>query len=561
MSSPAARGVRIETVTAIAPPLDVEHEDALAWADAADTVVVGWGAAGACAALEARAAGASVIVVDRFGGGGASVLSGGVVYAGGGTRQQREAGVADTPVAMADYLRHEVGGVVSDATVRRFCDDSVANLEWLESHGVRFGSTMPSHKTSYPPAGMFLYHSGNELVPAYGSAHAPAPRGHRAVSGGQSGAALFAALKDATMRSGARVVTQAAVRRLVRRVPDGHIVGVEVLALPQGDERTRRHACLDALIAGWRLHRPGRAQAARREQSAIEQAAARPMLIRAVRGVILATGGYVYNPALVQAHAPKYRAGWKIGGSGCDGSGLRLGQSVGAAAAALGNVSAWRFITPPSAWMRGLVVNARGERFCNEQVYGAKLGYEMVEHQEGKAWLLIDTALRCEAIRQCLFGGLWAFQWLPALLLMLRGARKGRTLDELAERLGMPADVLRTTVSEANAAARGERDDPLGKAPDMRHVFRRGPFHAIDISIDNKAFPLATLSLGGLVVDERDGQVRDTQGRGIAGLFAAGRTAIGLPSSRYVSGLSLADCVFSGRRAGRAASADCKKES
>ena len=30
----------------------------------------------------------------------------------------------------------------------------------------------------------------------------------------------------------------------------------------------------------------------------------------------------------------------------------------------------------------------------------------------------------------------------------------------------------------------------------------------------------------------------------------AGRTAIGIPSHLYISGLSLADCVFSGRRAG-----------
>jgi len=42
-------------------------------------------------------------------------------------------------------------------------------------------------------------------------------------------------------------------------------------------------------------------------------------------------------------------------------------------------------------------------------------------------------------------------------------------------------------------------------------------------------------------------------GQAIAGLYAAGRAALGLPSSRYVSGLSLADCVFSGRRAGRSA--------
>jgi glycine/D-amino acid oxidase-like deaminating enzyme len=59
------------------------------WDVEADVVVVGFGAAGACAALEAAAAGCSVLILDRFGGGGATALSGGVVYAGGGTPQQR----------------------------------------------------------------------------------------------------------------------------------------------------------------------------------------------------------------------------------------------------------------------------------------------------------------------------------------------------------------------------------------------------------------------------------------------------------------------------------------
>src|SRR5487761_790726 len=69
-----------------------------------DGVVVGFGAAGACAALEAAAAGRSVVVLDRFAGGGATALSGGVVYAGGGTPQQRAAGVSDTAEAMLAYL-------------------------------------------------------------------------------------------------------------------------------------------------------------------------------------------------------------------------------------------------------------------------------------------------------------------------------------------------------------------------------------------------------------------------------------------------------------------------
>lgn len=556
---------RHSTVTPVAPALEVDHPGALDWNDSADVVVVGWGAAGACAALEARATGASVIVIDRFGGGGASALSGGVVYAGGGTPYQRAAGFTDTPEAMADYLRHEVNGVVTEATLQQFCADSAANLAWLESHGARFGATMPAYKTSYPPEGKFLYYSGNEVVPAYrGERGAPAPRGHRAVAKGQSGKALYAALQQATLRAGAQPLTQAAVRRLVRlRAADGRpgaVLGVEVWQLPPGDPATLRHAQLQRQVARWRTFRPGKAAACRREAAQIEHDKAQPRFIRARHGVVLSTGGFVYNPDLVKAHAPHTRRGWPIGGAGCDGSGLRLGQSVGAAVQALHNISAWRFITPPSVWPKGVVVNAEGERFCNEQVYGATLGHEMVEHQGGRGWLVLDGKLRAQAVRQCLFGGLWAFQSLPALALLLLGAKKARTPEALAARLKANPAKLRASLEGASAAARGEREDAFGKSPDMRHDMARGPYYAIDISIGSPTFPLATLTLGGLALDERNGQVLDTAGRPIAGLFAAGRTAMGLPSSRYVSGLSLADCVFSGRRAGRAAAFSTDKE-
>ncbi len=553
-----SQGKRPSTVTPIAPALEVDDASVVDWSDSADVVVVGWGAAGACAAIEAYCAGASVRVIDRFEGGGASALSGGVVYAGGGTPYQKQAGFDDSPAAMAEYLRHEVNGVVSDATLQKFCDDSAANLAWLEAQGARFAATMPDHKTSYPPEGKFLYYSGNEVVPACrGERGAPAPRGHRTVAKGQSGKVLYAALRQATLRAGAVPVTQASVRRLVRQRgangQAGAVLGVEVWQLPPGDPRTARHAELHRQVARWRIFRPAKAAACRREAALIEQAAAQPRFIRADKGVVLSTGGFIYNPDLMAEHAPHARRGWPVGAAGCDGSGLRLGQSVGAAAQALGNISAWRFITPPSVWPKGIVVNTEGERFCNEQVYGATLGHELVDHQGGRGWLVLDGKLRAQAIRQCLFGGLWAFQSLPALAMLLLSAKKAATPEALAERLKANPAKLRASLDAASAAARGEREDAFGKSPDMRHDMGRGPYYALDISIGSPTFPLATLTLGGLVLDEANGQVLDTHGQRIAGLFAAGRTAIGLPSSRYVSGLSLADCVFSGRRAGRAA--------
>lgn len=552
-SAQAARP-RISTVTPVEPPLEVARAEDIAWDDEADVLVVGWGAAGACVALEARTAGASVIVLDRFGGGGASVLSGGVVYAGGGTPFQQQAGYEDSPQAMFEYLRHETQGVVSDETLLRFCRDSVDNLAWLERHGARFAATMPDHKTSYPPDGVFLYHSGNEAVPAYAVGQSrPAPRGHRVVARGQSGATLYAALQRATRASGARTLTQTAVRRLVREQGTGRILGVEAWALPDDAPGKSRHAALDALVARWRIFQARRADAGRQEASRIEQAQARPRLLRARRGVVLATGGHIYNPELMKQHAPSFRRGWPIGGAGCDGSGLRLGQSVGAQARGLDNVSAWRFITPPAAWPRGWVVNAQGERFCNEEVYGATLGHAMMTRAGGRAWLVIDANLRRRALWQCLFGGLWAFQRLPALALMFLVARKGVTVEALAQAIGADPATLRSTADAANAAARGECDDAFGKSAGMRQAMTQGPYFAFDISIGSKWLPLATLTLGGLQVNEANGHVVDAQGTDIPGLFAAGRTAIGIPSYRYVSGLSLADCVFSGRRAGRAA--------
>lgn len=57
--------------------------EVLSWDDEADVVVVGFGAAGASAAVEAAEAGADVLVLERAGGGGGtSAMSGGLIYMG-----------------------------------------------------------------------------------------------------------------------------------------------------------------------------------------------------------------------------------------------------------------------------------------------------------------------------------------------------------------------------------------------------------------------------------------------------------------------------------------------
>ncbi|MEE1866028.1 MULTISPECIES: FAD-binding protein [Pseudomonas] len=541
------------TCSTILAPLRVSDSKLLKWDDLCDVLVIGWGASGACAALEARANGADVLIADRFTGGGASAKSGGVVYAGGGTRQQQAAGISDSPQAMFDYLKHETCGVVSDSTLRRFCEQSVANLEWLQSHGAPFGHQMPpGGKTSYPADGYFLYYSGNELVPSHTGTLAPAARGHRTVGKGQCGAVLYSHLQSACLKAGVRPLLQSAARRLVQD-GEGRVIGAELWRLLPGSEAAKAHTRLMARAERWQNLAPGYCDKLRQRATRLEREHAQAYRVRARQGVVLSTGGFIFNRELMREHAPAYRRNFKVGATGCDGSGLRLGQSAGAASAGLERVSAWRFINPPHCWPEGIVVNRDGKRFCNEEVYGATLGQPLMEEQGGRAWLVLDARLRTKAIRQALFGGYWWFQALPALALMLFKPRKGKTPAQLAKAAGMQVDALNQALARNNSAARGECEDEFGKSTGCREVLDQGPFYACDISVGNPIFPLGALTLGGLKVDEDTGAALDSNGQPIAGLYAAGRTALGIPSHLYISGLSLADCVFSGRRAGCAA--------
>ena len=91
----------------------------------------------------------------------------------------------------------------------------------------------------------------------------------------------------------------------------------------------------------------------------------------------------------------------------------------------------------------------------------------------------------------------------------------------------------------------------VGKSAEEMSALEHPPLHAIDISVHSRYFPMPMLTLGGLQVDERTGQVRREDGTVIGGLYAAGRSAVGVCSNVYVSGLAYADCIFSGRRVGR----------
>ena len=259
---------------------------------------------------------------------------------------------------------------------------------------------------------------------------------------------------------------------------------------------------------------------------------------------------------MMREHAPAYRGGLPLGTPGDDGSGIRLGVWAGGATAFLGRVSVWRFLSPPSALLSGVLVGRDGRRVCDESRYGAAVGAAMMAGHGGQAWLLADRATLARARRQ--LRGPDAV--VPAAAGVCtcsppRGSARPRS------RRWRPAPGS-TRAAWRRPWTPTTRPRPPGaptrraSRPSLVRPQDQPPFSLIDCSVRPRlAYPAPMLTLGGLVVAEDTGQVRRADGTVVPGLYAAGRTAVGLCSHSYVSGLSLADCVFSGRRAGRSAAA------
>lgn len=550
---------------AIDAPLVIANPDAHDWADEADVVVVGLGGAGVAAALEALEQGLSVIALDHYDGGGSSAANGGVYYAGGGTSIQREAGVEDSPEMMQAYLEAEVGNVVKPETLRAFCQSSPETFEWLRKHGAPFNASLHARKTSYPPLDRFLYHPDSSLAEPFRSHTPPAARGHRTVHrNGKKpwglGAGIYNPLRAAALAKGLVFHAQAEARQLATD-STGRVIGVRVERLVDPAIRAR-HSQLIAQANRWMSMLPPTFPGARftfvrgfqylAKARELEAKARTSAWIRARHGVVLSAGGFICNPEMVRHFAPDYAAGLPNGTFGDNGSGIMLGLSAGGATGLMERISAWRFLSPPRAWGQGMLVNGQGARYVNETWYGARIGDEMVERNHGRGWIILDAALYRQSFKDALGKDVLGFQRDITFVNALFAATKAPTPQALARKLGMDPDTLLQTLATYNAAARGEVGDPHYKTPDDMAVLDQGPYYAIDASVDARMFPIACMTVGGLLVDEETGAVQSAAGNPIPGLYAAGRNAVGICSNLYVSGLSYADCIFSGRRAARA---------
>ncbi|RSL58274.1 hypothetical protein CEP54_007915 [Fusarium duplospermum] len=512
-----------------------------------DLIVVGSGIAGLSVAITAAEKGASVLLAERFHGGGTSALSGGVVYAGGGTRQQKEAGYGDTPENMFAYLRQEVGRAVDEATLKRFCNESVEHLEWLEKHGARFEASMCPYKTSYPTNKHYLYYSGSEKAYPFNEKAKPMPRGHRMVHPGFSGGGLAQALLNSAKKLGIQLLPTTKVEEVLLN-ENGSVRGVKYRTMAYSSG-LQKHKKLTERALQYQLTLPPLAAMLHKRASAIFERESRTESIEAP-SIFLAAGGFTFNPEMRQMYLPEFSGVAPLGTPADDGAGIKLGIAAGGSVSHMNRMSAWRFLYPPTALLEGVVVSQEGQRIGAEDVYGALLTEKMILNHQSRGFLILDSVQWAKARKQ-----VWeqtaSLVRLQRLHWLYWGYKRANSVQDLARKFDISEDGLTKTVETYNRAIESSERDLMNKMPDTRSPVLKPPFYGIDISAtsDMGVQMVIGLTLGGLRVDGETGLVLDDKGGKIGGLYAAGRTAVGICSDGYISGLSLADGVFSGRRA------------
>lgn len=463
------------------------------WDAETDVLIVGAGAAGASAAIEARGLGAEVLMLERASdGGGSTALSGGILYFGGGTEIQAACGFKDDLEEMFKYLLAASGANPDELKIRLYCERNLEHFAWCKAQGLKFKPSFYAKKTTEPPGDDGLLYSGNENVWPFNEIAKPAPRGHKPQTTGSAGRVVMEALLAQTQKLGARLEADMRVVGLIRDDAE-RVVGV----------------------------------IARKEGATLA--------IKARRGVILCAGGFIMNRDMLAAHAPKLlNVNLQIGNPGDDGAGILLGLSAGGYAIGMGEGFVSVPFYPPSKLVNGVLVNAQGQRFINEDAYHGRTGDYILRQSGGTAYLIVDEPNFAR----------------PLAGMQLKAA--GESVAALERELALPEGSLVHTIHFYNEHARRGQDPLFHKSESYLKPLEQGPYAALDLSATRAIVPGFTM--GGLNTLP-SGEVLSPDRRVVKGLYAAGRNSCGLPRSAagYSSGLSISCATFFGRQAGLAA--------
>ena len=487
----------------------------------ADVIVVGGGGAGLAAAVAATDEGASVIVIEKMGFlGGNSIVAGGIYncpdpdlqdYAefSGDQDSLIETALAEEPVsdahkALQDAVRVEFEAYkASDKTLfdsanwfalqtwnggdkigsldmlKVFADYAYPSLEWLESMGMEFE---------------------DQVIVGAGSLY---PRTHKATTPNGVGY-INAFEKTLAGRENVSILMNTTGESLI--VDGDRVVGVNA------------------------LDKDGNA-----------------VTLHANKGVILATGGFAGNVELRQKYCegekwPDLSA--KVNNSnmpGVTGDGIFMAEAVGAELVNMDQIQLLPFCDPTTGATYNIAgtdcfINKEGKRFVREDGRRDEMSKAIIEQTDGMMFVVNSTddpstrySLGKKSVQYYVDNNLYGY--------MLSD-----NLEDLANQMGVPADVLVATIEDFNAHVESGEVDEFGRVTYSSKI--EGKYY---YAYPRK--PAVHHTMGGVNVDTETHALR-ADGSVIEGLYCAGEITGNLHGGNRLGGNAIVDfCVF-GRIAG-----------
>ncbi|MBC2669848.1 FAD-dependent oxidoreductase [Novosphingobium piscinae] len=261
------------------------------------------------------------------------------------------------------------------------------------------------------------------------------------------------------------------------------------------------------------------------------------------QALVLACGGFAANRALVARYMPEMAQARNNGHEGSQGTGLWVGERLGAAFGDMGAYQGYAMLTDPQGISvppgvpiaGGILVNVEGRRFTDELADIAGMVHPVMAQPGDHVWVVYDR--RIESL----------VEYIPEMqaLLELNAARQADTVEALAAAIGVPAAALSATLAEAHAAQAAGRSDSFGRAwgDDRPPV---APYRAL------KVIGAIYHTQGGLQIDGGARVVRP-DGTPLPNLFAGGgaaRSVSGPAHWGYLPAMGLSTAVTFGRLAG-----------
>jgi glycine/D-amino acid oxidase-like deaminating enzyme len=548
-----------------------------------DVVVFGAGAGGMTAALVAAREGLRVALCEASAQvGGTTATSAGTVWIP-GNHASLAAGFDDSAQEAAAYLDALIGP--SDRARRmRYLAAGPESIDYLERHT----------PVQFAPAGMHPDYIGKPGAAVAGRALSPRPFDGREL--GRDFARIRPPLPE-FMLLGGMMVGKTDIEHLVNRFRSwtsfrhsAKLVlryAADRLRYPRGTRLVMGNALVARLFAGLRARGvdllfetrlAGLATEGARVCGAWVEQGGERRLLRARRGVVLATGGInrhpAHRPGLMPSEVDDLPS---LVFDGNCGEGIEAGTSAGAALAGSGML--WQPVSRTGMLGKGLsglfphlfldrakpgliAVDAAGRRFTNEAASYHHFCAGMLRAQPAAVpcWLICDAAF----VRRYGLGLVPPETHDPRSYAQRGYLRCADTLAELAQHIGVPSRALETTVRRHNMHAATGRDPDHGKGEaevdrfngDAQHRpnpciggIVTAPFCALQI------WPADAAASRGLATDEA-GAVLDTAAKPIPGLYACGNDMASIMGGHYPGpGITLGPALVFGYLIGRSLAA------